>query len=205
MYIPKHFAINEVDVAYQVIKENSFATLVSVHQGELFATHLPLLLDLEKTYLYSHFAIANPQWKDIEHQKVLAIFCGPHCYISPSWYETNQAVPTWNYVVVHVYGYVELISEEREIMQHLKNMVDKYETPGNRYQLSEIDAKLLSNMRSGIQAFKIHIERIEGKAKLSQNHSVHRQEMIIKQLEQMPFENENRIASLMKKQIKNKE
>ncbi|PJW15240.1 transcriptional regulator [Geobacillus sp. Manikaran-105] len=200
MYIPKDFAINDVDVAYQVIKENSFATLVSVHQRELFATHLPLLLNREKTCLYGHFARSNPQWNDIQHQTVLAIFHGPHCYISPSWYETNQAVPTWNYVAVHVYGNVELIDDEEEIMQSLHDMVEKYEAPGSRYQLSEVDAKLLSKMRSGIQAFKIHIERIEGKAKLSQNHSVHRQERIIKQLEQMPFENEKRIAFLMKKQ-----
>ncbi|KFL14607.1 FMN-binding negative transcriptional regulator [Geobacillus stearothermophilus] len=200
MYIPKDFAINDVDVAYQVIKENSFATLVSMHQGELFATHLPLLLDREKACLYGHFARSNPQWNDIQRQTVLAIFHGPHCYISPSWYETNQAVPTWNYVVVHVYGNVELIHDEGEIMRSLHDMVEKYEAPDSRYQLSEVDAKLLSKMRSGIQAFKIHIERIEGKAKLSQNHSVHRQERIIKQLEQMPFENEKRIASLMKKQ-----
>jgi len=173
---------------------------VSMHQGELFATHLPLLLDREKACLYGHFARSNPQWNDIQRQTVLAIFHGPHCYISPSWYETNQAVPTWNYVVVHVYGNVELIHDEGEIMRSLHDMVEKYEAPDSRYQLSEVDAKLLSKMRSGIQAFKIHIERIEGKAKLSQNHSVHRQERIIKQLEQMPFENEKRIASLMKKQ-----
>ncbi|WJQ11306.1 FMN-binding negative transcriptional regulator [Geobacillus stearothermophilus] len=200
MYIPKYFVINDMSVVYEVIEENSFATLVSMHQGELFATHLPLLLNREKTCLYGHFARSNPQWNDIQHQTVLAIFHGPHCYISPSWYETNQAVPTWNYVAVHVYGNVELIDDEEEIMQSLHDMVEKYEAPGSRYQLSEVDAKLLSKMRSGIQAFKIHIERIEGKAKLSQNHSVHRQERIIKQLEQMPFENEKRIAFLMKKQ-----
>ncbi len=200
MYIPKYFVINDMSVVYEVIEENSFATLVSMHQGELFATHLPLLLDREKTCLYGHFARSNPQWNDIQHQTVLAIFHGPHCYISPSWYETNQAVPTWNYVAVHVYGNVELIDDEEEIMQSLHDMVEKYEAPGSRYQLSEVDAKLLSKMRSGIQAFKIHIERIVGKAKLSQNHSVHRQERIIKQLEQMPFENEKQIAFLMKKQ-----
>ncbi|AUI36224.1 transcriptional regulator [[Bacillus] caldolyticus] len=200
MYIPKYFVINDMSVVYEVIEENSFATLVSMHQGELFATHLPLLLNREKTCLYGHFARSNPQWNDIQHQTVLAIFHGPHCYISPSWYETNQAVPTWNYVAVHVYGNVELIDDEEEIMQSLHDMVEKYEAPGSRYQLSEVDAKLLSKMRSGIQAFKIHIERIEGKAKLSQNHSVHRQERIIKQLEQMPFENEKQIAFLMKKQ-----
>lgn len=200
MYIPKHFAINDPDVAYQVIEENSFATLVSMHQEELFATHLPLLLDREKTCLYGHFARSNPQWSDIQHQTVLAIFHGPHCYISPSWYETNQAVPTWNYVAVHVYGNVELIDDEEEIMQSLHDMVKKYEAPGSLYQLSRVDSGMLSGMSKGIQAFKIIIQRIEGKAKLSQNHPAHRQERIIKQLEQMPFENEKRIASLMKKQ-----
>ncbi|WP_031405219.1 FMN-binding negative transcriptional regulator [Geobacillus vulcani] len=205
MYIPKHFAISDVDLAYQVIEENSFATLVSMHQGELFATHLPLLLDREKMCLYGHFARSNPQWKDIQQQKVLAMFHGPHSYISPSWYETNQAVPTWNYVAVHVYGNVELIDDEGAVMKSLHEMVEKYEAPGSGYQLSEVDRRLFSNMINGIQAFEIHIERIEGKAKLSQNHPVHRQERIIKQLEQMPFENENRIASLMKKKLKNKE
>ena len=81
------------------------------------------MLNKENSYLYGHFARPNPQWKDIENQKVLAVFQGPHCYISPSWYETNRAVPTWNYVTVHVYGEVELLEDEQELMDSLHDLV----------------------------------------------------------------------------------
>ncbi|MFY0546006.1 FMN-binding negative transcriptional regulator [Brevibacillus sp. H7] len=204
MYMPEHFTMEDVTVAYHVIQENSFATLFSIHKGMPFATHLPLLLNKEQTYLYGHFARPNPQWQDIQNQTVLAVFHGPHCYISPSWYETNQAVPTWNYVTVHVYGQVELIEDEHELMSSLNDMVLKYEAPDSSYRLQDVDAEFLSAMNKGVQGFKIKIDRIEGKAKLSQNHSKHRQELVIKQLEQILFPNEQQIASLMKANLKNK-
>lgn len=203
MYIPAQFLIKDVTVAYQVIQENSFATLFSLHHGMPFATHLPLLLNKEQTYLYGHFARPNPQWHDIQQQTVLAVFHGPHRYISPAWYETNQAVPTWNYVTVHVYGHVELIEDEHELMRSMHDMVVKYEAPDSPYRLEDVDAELLSAMNKGVQGFKIKIEKIEGKAKLSQNHSRHRQELVIKQLEQIPSPNEQQIASLMKENLKN--
>lgn len=204
MYIPEHFTMKEVTAAYNVIQENSFATLFSIHKGMPFATHLPLMLNKEKTYLYGHFARANPQWMDIENQTVLTVFHGPHCYISPSWYETNQAVPTWNYVTVHVYGEVELTRDEHELMSSLNDLVLKYEAPDSSYRLQDVDAEFLAGMNKGVQGFKIKIDRIEGKAKVSQNHSLHRQELIIKQLEQIPFPNEQQIASLMKANLTNK-
>ncbi|PTM58569.1 FMN-binding negative transcriptional regulator [Desmospora activa] len=204
MYTPEHFTMKEITAAYNVIQENSFATLFSMHKGMPFATHLPLMLNKEKTYLYGHFARPNPQWKDIQNQTVLTVFHGPHCYISPSWYETNQAVPTWNYVTVHVYGEVELIEDEHELMNSLNDMVSKYEAPDSSYRLQDVDAKFLVGMNKGVQGFKIKIDRIEGKEKVSQNHSLHRQTLIIKQLEQIPSPNEQQIASLMKANLKHK-
>lgn len=204
MYIPEHFTMKEVTAAYKVIQENSFATLFSTHKGMPFATHLPLVLNKEKTHLYGHFARPNPQWKDIQNQTVLTVFHGPHCYISPSWYETNKAVPTWNYVTVHVYGEVELIRDEHEVMNSLNEMVVKYEAPDSSYRLQEVDAEFLAGMSKGVQGFKIKIDKIEGKAKVSQNHSVHRQELVIKQLEQSSFPDEQQIASLMKVNLANK-
>ncbi|TCP55731.1 PaiB family negative transcriptional regulator [Tumebacillus sp. BK434] len=198
MYIPEHFVIKEVTAAYNVIQENSFATLFSMHNGVPFATHLPLTLNKDKTHLYGHFARPNPQWKDIQNQQVLTVFHGPHCYISPSWYETNKAVPTWNYVTVHVYGKVELLEDEQELVSSLNDMVLKYEAPDTSYRLQDVDAEYFSGLSKGVQGFKIKIEKIEGKAKLSQNHSSHRQELVIKQLEQIPFTDEQQIASLMK-------
>ena len=204
MYIPEHFAMKEGTAAYHVMQENSFATLFSVHDGMPFATHLPLLLNKEKTCLYGHFARSNPQWKDIQNQTVLAVFHGPHCYISPSWYETSKAVPTWNYVTVHVYGKVERIRDEHELMSSLHDMVLKYEAADSSYRLQDVDAEYLMGMNKGVQGFKIKIEKMEGKAKVSQNQPVHRQKLIIKQLEQIPFPNEQQIASLMKANLNKK-
>jgi transcriptional regulator len=202
VYIPSHFQIEDLKIAYNIMNEYSFATLFSQHDGIPFATHLPLIMDKENKHLYGHFARPNPQWKDINYQKVLAVFHGPHCYISPSWYETNTAVPTWNYVVVHVYGEAELIQDEQELMDTLHHMVLKYEAPDSSYRLQDVNADFLAGMSKGIQGFKIIINKIEAKAKLSQNHPVDRQELIANQLERISNEDEQRIASLMKANLK---
>ncbi len=169
MYIPSHFKISDTQVAFDIMKENSFATLFSQHDGMPYATHLPLLVDNDQQSLYGHFARPNAQWKDIEGQPILAVFHGPHCYISPSWYETKTAVPTWNYVTVHVYGQVELLTQEDEVMESLQEMVAYYEAPNSPYKLEDIDDGYLAGMSKGIQGFKIKIDKIEAKAKLSQN------------------------------------
>ncbi len=107
-------------------------------------------------------------------------------------------------MIVHVYGEVELIEDEHELMSYLNDMVLKYEAPDSSYRLQDVDAEFLAGMNKGVQGFKIKIDRMEGKAKVSQNHSVHRQELVIKQLERIPFPNEQQIASLMKENLKNK-
>lgn len=201
MYIPAHFKIADDQVSYDIIEQNGFATLISQHQGQPFATHLPLSLDPNKQYLQGHFARPNPQWEDIENQEVLAIFQGPHCYISPSWYETPTAVPTWNYVSVHVYGQVELVDDTNEVMDSLQKLILKYEEQGSTYQLDQVDASYIAGLSKGIQGFRIRITSIEGKAKLSQNHPVERQELVIQQLEKMAGQNEREVASLMKENL----
>ncbi|CAG7608838.1 Protease synthase and sporulation protein PAI 2 [Paenibacillus solanacearum] len=201
MYIPSPFQMDDIQAAYDTIKEHSFATLFSQQNGVPVATLLPLILGDENQYLYGHFARPNPQWKDIGNQTVLAVFHGPHCYISPSWYETTKAVPTWNYVTVHVYGEVELVNDEREVMDSLQELVLKYEAPDSSYKLQDVDADLIAGLSKGIQGFKIRIDKIEGKSKLSQNHSVQRQELVINQLERIQKEDEQKIASLMKENL----
>lgn len=200
MYIPSHFQIEKEEILYNVIEKNGFATLSSQHNGVPFATHLPLMMDVDKTCLYGHFARPNPHWQDIKDQNVLAIFQGPHCYISPSWYETNTAVPTWNYVSVHVYGQVEFIDAE-ELLNSLHDLVLKYEEPNSSYKLDQVDSSYMEGMTKGIVGFKINIDKIEGKAKLSQNHAINRQELVIQRLEQSAGENERKIASLMKENL----
>ncbi|MFS0865680.1 FMN-binding negative transcriptional regulator [Fredinandcohnia sp. 179-A 10B2 NHS] len=202
MYIPKHFNLDDEEMIYNFIKEYSFATLFSQHNGEPYATHLPLTINKGENTLYGHFARPNEQWKDAENQQVLVVFQGPHCYISPSWYETSMAVPTWNYVSIHIYGRLEVIENQKIILDSLNDMVNKYEKPDSSYNLNEIDSRFIEGMTKGIVAFKINITKIEAKAKLSQNHPVERQQLVIKQLENPSEQNNLQIASLMKKNLK---
>ncbi|HWO95770.1 MAG TPA: FMN-binding negative transcriptional regulator [Bacillus sp. (in: firmicutes)] len=201
MYIPKHFKIDDEEVICDFIEKYSFATLFSQHQGEPYATHLPLMLNKSENALYGHFARPNEQWKDAENQQVLAVFQGPHCYISPSWYETTMAVPTWNYVSIHLYGKMEIVEDQKVIFDSLNDMVNKYEGPDSSYNLKDVDSRFLEGMNKGIVAFKIKITKIEAKAKLSQNHPVERQELIIKQLENTSNQDNIQVASLMKKNL----
>ncbi|UZJ77734.1 FMN-binding negative transcriptional regulator [Fictibacillus sp. KU28468] len=202
MYIPKPFEINDEEMMFDVIEQYSFATVISQHEGVPFATHLPLVLDREKRMLYGHFARPNHQWKDIEQQKVLVIFQGPHCYVSPSWYETREAVPTWNYVTVHVYGEIQFIQDEQEMAETLFSMVKQYEDPESSYDVNDLDPHYISGMQKGIVGFKLAVTSMEGKAKLSQNHPLKRQQMVMENLNKQPGENERRIAELMNENLK---
>ncbi|MFC4321274.1 FMN-binding negative transcriptional regulator [Litchfieldia salsa] len=201
MYIPKDFQIDEEEEIYDFIEKFSFATLFSQHHGEPYATHLPLMVNKSEHALYGHFARPNEQWKDAENQQVLAVFHGPHCYISPTWYETPKAVPTWNYVSIHLYGKLEIIEDRKVIVDSLNDLVTKYEQPDSPYNLNDVEPSYIEGMSKGIVAFKIKISKIEAKAKLSQNHPVERQELIIKNLENTINHDHIQVAALMRKNL----
>jgi transcriptional regulator len=205
MYNPNHFKIKDEETIFDMIEKYSFATLISQHKGAPYATHLPLLLNRGDRVLYGHFARANEQWKDVDNQNILVIFHGPHCYISPSWYETTKAVPTWNYVSIHLYGELEIINDPKFIYDSLSDMIVKYESRDSKYNLSNVDPGYIDGLQKGIVAFKININKIDAKAKLSQNHPVERQELIIRHLEKTSSEENKRIASLMKKNMSKNE
>jgi transcriptional regulator len=198
MYTPKQFLVEDQQAIYEFIENNSFGILISQHNGGPYATHLPLLINQNEGYLYGHVARLNPQWNDIDNQEVMVIFQGPHSYISPSWYETTAAVPTWNYVAVHVYGKVELIEDENELLEDLNDMVLKYEGTNGSYHIDESNSEFVKGLTRGIVGFKLIINKLEGKWKLSQNHSIDRQESVIRNLEQIPTDNAREIARLMK-------
>ncbi|NRG44292.1 FMN-binding negative transcriptional regulator [Bacillus sp. CRN 9] len=201
MYIPKYFKIDDEEVIYDFIEKNGFATVFSQHNGEPYATHLPLMLNESKNALFGHFARPNDQWKDIDDQQILAVFQGPHCYISPTWYETTKAVPTWNYVSIHIYGKMEIVEDKKVIYNSLNDLVNKYESIDSIYNLDNVESSFIEGMSKGIVAFKLKITKIEAKAKLSQNHPVERQKLIIKHLEDTPQQDNIQIASLMKRNL----
>lgn len=200
MYIPSHFRVDNKDTMFELIENYSFGILISNQNHIPVATHLPFVLDRKKEQLTGHFAKPNEQWRELEQQQVLIIFQGPHHYISPSWYETNRSVPTWNYVAVHVYGTVEIVSDREELLASLHYLIHKYENPDDQYRIEKSNEEFVRGLMNGIVGFKITIDRLEGKWKLSQNHSKERRQQVIQALEGIRSENATQIAELMKKQ-----
>jgi transcriptional regulator len=171
MYIPASFRVDDPEVLERFIEDYSFATLVSICGEIPFATHLPLVLDRERRTLLGHVARANPHAKVFgAKSESLAIFNGPHAYISPSWYATAPAVPTWNYAVVHVHGPLESLSEDRT-RELVDLTVDKYESTRPTPWPNDLPQDFRQKMLSAIVGFEMPIARIEGKFKLGQNRS----------------------------------
>jgi transcriptional regulator len=175
MYMPKHFAIAETAACHQVIVENSFGELVTLDNAGLpFASHLPFLVDPARGAngtLIAHMARANPQWQHFTSGKpALAMFHGPHAYISPAWYATHPAVPTWNYIAVHAYGVPKIVDAPGAMESILGRLVDANEAAnGTTWRMDGLTEQYLGGMMRAIVAFEIPIDRLEGKAKLSQN------------------------------------
>lgn len=172
MYTPRPFAIEDPATLHELMRSHSFATLVTVSDGVPIATHLPLQLDDrgEQGTLVGHLARANPQWRTFDGRaEALVIFTGPHGYVSPSWYEVCPAVPTWNYMVAHVYGVPRVLEDEAAVRRHLFALVERFEADQPHPYDHPYDDDWLRRMMQGIVAFELPIARIEGKFKLSQN------------------------------------
>lgn len=177
MYIPAAFRMGDPEepetreTVHAFLRRHSFATLVTSGDDGPVATHLPLLLDPDRGphgTLRGHLARENPQWPGLADGPVLAIFQGPHAYISPAWYATSPAVPTWNYTAVHAYGAARLLPEEA-LLPLLRESVATYEAPRAEPWRMELPEEWLARLMRGIVGFEIEIHRLEGKWKLSQN------------------------------------
>jgi transcriptional regulator len=185
MYIPLLF--RESDPAYikGFLQSHGFATLVSCDQGRPIATHLLLETqgaDDSQLVLSGHMSRENPQWRTFDPaNEVLAIFPGPHSYVSAAWYSVPSA-PTWNYISVHVYGRPRLIEDRGELYAMLKRLVDAQEgryPKEKRYTIESLPAGILEGMMNGVAGFQIAVTRVEAAAKLSQNRSAPDQQRII--------------------------
>jgi transcriptional regulator len=178
MYIPAAFRETRPEVLHALIREHSFATLISQLDGQLFATHLPILLDAARGphgTLVGHMARPNPHWHAFtaEGPESLAVFQGPHAYISPSWYVSELAVPTWNYSAVHVYGKPTVTEDPVRVRALLEETVGTFESGlPDQWSTASVGDEYVTKLAQGIVAFEMPIVRLEGKRKLGQNRPV---------------------------------
>lgn len=176
MYAPRHFAEGDIAVLHKFISDHAFGTLVTVRAGSLVISHLPFVLDASAGRygtLYAHLARANPQWRDFDGaREALAIFEGPHGYVSPRWYRPGKAVPTWNYTVAHARGVPRIVDDVAEVRRQQETLIRIVEGEHrDAWSLSSQKADYIDAMLRGIVAFALPIARLEGKFKLSQNRS----------------------------------
>jgi transcriptional regulator len=168
MYVPDHFREDRPEVLQDAMRRIGFATLVT--QG-LEANHLPMLL--QDGMLRGHVARANPVWK-AGAGEALAIFLGPHAYVSPSWYpgkaETGKAVPTWNYLTVHARGAIRWIQDADWLRAHVTALSAAHETGrAEPWAITDAPASHVDGLLRAIVGFELTIAKLEGKWKLSQN------------------------------------
>lgn len=205
MYVPAAFQVTDPDRLAQFMAEHSFATVITQHAGVPFASHLPLLYEREPGphgMLVGHLAKANPQWQGAADQPdgipVLAVFHGPHTYISPTWYGEPNTVPTWNYVAVHATGRLRLIQDNQRLLQLLTKTVNNYEANQSKpWRLEDQDQAFIEKLLAGIVGFEIAIGRLEGKWKLNQNQSAVRRERVIEVLELSQRNDDQQVARMM--------
>jgi transcriptional regulator len=205
MYIPKIYKNENSDAVKNFIRENGFGILVSAAGDRPAATHIPLELEKNeegKDILSWHISKANPQWKSFgDGQNVLAIFNGPHTYISSSWYD-HENVSTWNYIAVHVYGRLKIISDEK-LLQALKRLTARYESHSeNPATVEKMSEKFVQKEMKGVVGFEIEIEEMHPAWKLSQNRDAANHEAIVKELEKRGDAQSRAIAEEMKKSRK---
>lgn len=173
LYQPAHFAVGDREVALELMRRHPLATLVGAG-AEPAVSHVPLVVraEHERLVLLGHVAKPNPHWKQWKDgDAVLAIFHGPDAYVTPFCYETAQAVPTWNYAVVHAAGAVSLLHDGDAKERVLKSLIDAHDAP-YRARWDELDPAWRDKMKTGIVAFEIVVTRLDVKFKLSQNRSL---------------------------------
>ncbi|MBI3523125.1 MAG: FMN-binding negative transcriptional regulator [Betaproteobacteria bacterium] len=179
MYMPAQFEETRSEVLQALMREHPFATLVTASAGGIAANHIPLEYDPAPApfgRLVGHVARANPVWREVDEHEALAIFQGPHAYISPAWYPSKQehgkVVPTWNYAVVHVRGALRAVEDPQQLRAIVEKLTRRHEAGRPQpWQVADAPPEYIEQMLKSIVGIEMTITKIVGKWKVSQNRS----------------------------------
>jgi transcriptional regulator len=204
IYVPAAFKQSDRDAMHALIESFAFATLISPDAEDPTITHLPLLLDRARGAngtLIGHVARGNPQWRKMQERPgVLAIFHGPHAYVSPSWYGAHPSVPTWNYAVVHARGTARVTEDAAALEAIVRRLVETYENSRAVPWRMALPEDYQRGMIGGIVGFEIEIAELTGKFKLSQNRTPADRQRVVDALEAGSAE-ERQVGALMRARV----
>jgi len=204
MYIPKHFEGGEAH-GREIMKTHGWALLVTAQEsGAPLCTHLALTWEDDGSphgCLIGHMARANDHWKLFARGvDSLALFWGPHAYVSPTWYTPGPKVPTWNYVTVHAYGRPQVIEATPAVLMVLTRLAAQYEGSGaEAWGLGRLPPGNAAAQTRNIVAFRMVIDRVETKLKLSQNRELEDRHRVIAKLEASDSQDAQATAQWMKR------
>jgi transcriptional regulator len=177
LYIPPAFAEDRPEELLAIMRAASLPVLITPTASGLVATHMPLYAATPDR-IVGHVARANAHWRDIlPGSHSLAIFLGADGYVSPSWYpskaETGKVVPTWNYQAVHATGTLEITEDPKELLAIVTTLTERYESGRAKpWTVNDAPADYIAAQLKGIVGIVLHVTKLEGKVKLSQNKSM---------------------------------
>jgi transcriptional regulator len=203
VYLPAHFTETREDVLIAHMERYDFAVLVTRGAEAPIVSQIPVLLERRdgKLFLQGHLARPNPQVADFDGDtEALAVFAGPHAYISPNWYEAGPAVPTWNYASVHACGPARRIDDPQWLRAVVQRLSDRHEarepTP---WRMQDLPERYVQGMLKGIVGVELAVARLEGKFKLSQNRPAGERPRIISALDARDDPDSAAVAALMRR------
>ena len=200
MYIPEHFKETNPERISALIEGHPFGMLITAPEGVPFVSHLPFVFARpagSQSKLLGHMARANPQWQHFATgSEVLAVFQGPHAYVSPSWY-ASAGVPTWNYAVIHLHGTARLIEDETELEALLEQLTRVHESPMPSPWAHKATGERRAKLLNMIVGFEIEVTSIRGKFKLSQNRPLEDQRNVARELGLSGNQSAIEVAKLM--------
>ncbi|HEX9533905.1 MAG TPA: FMN-binding negative transcriptional regulator [Stellaceae bacterium] len=202
VYLPPAFTEARAEILVEHIERYDFGLLVSHGSAGLVASHIPFLIERDggRLHLQGHLARPNPQVADLARGgEVLAIFHGPHAYVSPNWYASGPSVPTWNYVDVHAYGTVQLVEDDYWLRRFLVRLSERHEARNPQaWRMQGLPDGYVETMLKGIIGLDIAVTRLEGKYKLSQNRPATDRPGVIAALEAQSDHDARAVAKLMR-------
>ncbi|MHB8742164.1 MAG: FMN-binding negative transcriptional regulator [Sulfuricaulis sp.] len=205
MYLPEHFQEIDQERLAALIERHAFGLLITAPGGIPYVSHIPFLYEKDSGAhgkLIGHLARANPQWQHLaQANQVLAVFQGPHAYVSPSWYGA-PGVPTWNYAVAHLYGKPRLVEDEATLETIVRRLTQIHESRFPIPWQPDLTGERRSKLLSMIVGFEIAVTDRQGKFKLGQNRSPEDQQRVTRQLSQSQDPLAVEVAKLMQRNIK---